>query len=206
MTHSNKKINRLTPTNEDTLGPYYPMSFCDDDSMDMTKIRSGIINEARGDKIIINGSVIDKYGALAHGALIEFWQSNADGIYRTPETERHPKIDRWFYGYNRCRTGAGDFTLKTIKPGVDETLDTPRAPNITVTIFSDGIMRVVTQLFFENDPNNEKDPLLLSIPEEQRSRLMLKQNGKFEDGSTIYEIEIKMAGDNETPFFDDLLS
>lgn len=206
MTHSNKKINRLTPTNEDTLGPYYPISFCDDDTMDMTKIRSGIINEARGEKIIIHGSIIDKYDRLANGALLEFWQPNDDGIYRTPETEAHPKIDRWFYGYNRCRTTDGNFTLKTIKPGIDKEQVTPRAPNITVTIFSDGIMRVVTQLFFENDPNNESDPLLLSVPNEMRTRLMLKQSGKNEDGLSIYEIKIKMAGDNETPFFDDLLS
>ena len=27
MTYSNKEINRLTPTNEDTVGPYYPHHF-----------------------------------------------------------------------------------------------------------------------------------------------------------------------------------
>ena len=76
-----------------------------------------------------------------------------------------------------------------------------RAPNITVTLFSDGIMRLVTQLFFADEKSNSDDPLLLSIPEELRERLMINKVAHNE-----YEIEIIMAGNNETPFFDDLLS
>ncbi len=91
----------------------------------------------------------------------------------------------------------GNFTLKTIKPGASEN----RAPNITLTIFSDAIMRVVTQLFFENEPENDNDPLLQSIPEDLRERLMIK---KLSDNE--YSIEIIMAGENETLFFDDLRS
>ena len=32
MTYSNKEINRLTPTNEDTVGPYYPPSLCENNN------------------------------------------------------------------------------------------------------------------------------------------------------------------------------
>ena len=197
MTQAEAKSNLLIATNEDTLGPYYPISLCDDDSMDLTQIRSGIIHEPEGEKIIINGLVKDINGKLANGCLLEFWQANANGIYRTPNNETHENLDPWFIGYARHRTKDGNFTLTTIKPGSCG----DRAPNITLTIFSDGIMRIVTQLFFEGEPANETDPLLLSIPEEMRSRLMIK---KIENGT--YIIEIIMAGDNETPFFDDLLS
>lgn len=197
MTQSSGNSNRLTPTNEDTLGPYYPISLCDNDSMDLTEIRTGIIHEPQGEKIIINGSIKDINGKLAHGCLLEFWQANANGIYRTPDNETHPDLDPWFNGYARHRTKDGNFSLTSIKPGACEN----RAPNITLTIFSDGIMRVVTQLFFEGDPANESDPLLLSIPKELSERLMIKSTGKNE-----YSIDIIMAGDNETPFFDDLLS
>ena len=197
MTHSNTKINRLTATNEDTLGPYYPISLCDNDSMDLTQIRTGIIHQPRGEKIIIEGCVRDINGNLANGCLLEFWQANADGIYRTPQTETDPDLDPWFIGYARHRTKDGNFSLKTVKPGPTGS----RAPNITLTIFSDGIMRVVTQLFFEGDPANADDPLLLSIDKELQSRLMMKKIG-----DNKYNIEIIMAGDNETPFFDDMLS
>ena len=67
-------------------------------------------------------------------------------------------------------------------------------------------MRVVTQLFFEGEESNESDPLLLSIDEELRDRLMIKSDGEEADGTKKYKIEIIMAGENETPFFDDLLS
>lgn len=197
MTQSSGKSNRLIATNEDTLGPYYPISLCDNDSMDLTQIRTGIIHEPLGEKITINGCVKDINGKLAHGALLEFWQANAKGIYRTPDNETHADLDPWFNGYARHRTKDGKFTLTTIKPGRAGS----RAPNITLTIFSDGIMRVVTQLFFEGDPANEADPLLLSIPQDMRERLMIKSTG-----DNTYAIEIIMAGNNETPFFDDLLS
>lgn len=197
MTHSKVKSNLLTATNEDTLGPYYPISLCDNDSMDLTHIRRGIIHQPKGEKITINGSIKDINSKLAHGCLLEFWQANAIGIYRTPDMESHPDLDPWFMGYGRHRTVDGNFTLTTIKPGASGL----RAPNITLTIFSDGIMRVVTQLFFEGDPANENDPLLLSIPKALRDRLMMKKTGE-----NAYNIEIIMAGDNETPFFDDLLS
>lgn len=197
MTHSNKKINRLTPTNEDTIGPYYPISFCDGDSIDMTTTKNGIIFEPDGEKITVTGCVRDINGNLANGVLLEFWQANAKGVYRTPDNINDPDIDPWFTGYGRYRTPDGNFILKTIKPGKCG----DRAPNITLTIFSDGIMRVVTQLFFENDPANDQDPLLQVVPEDLRERLMIKKAGKNE-----YSIEIIMAGENETPFFDDLLS
>lgn len=206
MTQSSGKSNRLIATNEDTLGPYYPISLCDNDSMDLTEIRSGIIHKPIGEKIIINGCIKDINGNLAHGCLLEFWQPNAAGVYRRPDTETHPKLDPWFTGYARHRTNDGNFTLTTIKPGVDEDLEKPRAPNITLTIFSDGIMRVVTQLFFEGEKANKSDPLLLSIDEELHDRLMIKPDGKDDSGTKKYKIEIIMAGNNETPFFDDFLS
>lgn len=197
MTHSNQKINRLTPTNEDTIGPYYPISFCDDDSIDMTTAKNGIIFKPEGDQITVNGCVKDIHGKLANGVLLEFWQANSKGVYRSPDNISNPDIDPWFTGYGRYRTMDGRFTLKTIKPGSVN----GRAPNITLTIFSDGIMRVVTQLFFDKDPANDSDPLLQSIPENLRDRLMIKKTADND-----YEIEIIMAGENETPFFDDLLS
>ncbi len=197
MTHSNKKINRLIPTNEDTIGPYYPISFCDGDSIDMATTKNGIIFKPEGEQIKVNGCVRDINGNLANGVLLEFWQANAKGVYRTPDNINDPDIDPWFTGYGRYRTMDGNFTLKTIKPGRCG----DRAPNITLTIFSDGIMRVVTQLFFENDPANDQDPLLQVVPEDLRERLMIKKTKENE-----YFIEIIMAGENETPFFDDLLS
>ena len=58
----------------------------------------------------------------------------------------------------------------------------------------------------EGEKENESDPLLLSIDEVLRDRLMIKPDGEDADGIKKYKIEIIMAGENETAFFDDLLS
>lgn len=206
MAHSNPKSNLLPVTNEDTLGPYYPIPFCDQDSLDLTCYHPGLIYKPQGEKIIIKGRLLDRHGKLANGALLEFWQANANGIYRTPDNEISDLIDPYFSGYARHRTPDGSFELITIKPGINKQDKCPRAPNITLTIFSDGIMRLVTQFFFDDEGANDQDPVLLSLPDHLRGRLMAKFDGKDNDGCKIYKIDVIMAGDNETPFFDDLLS
>jgi protocatechuate 3,4-dioxygenase alpha subunit len=206
MTYSKTKSNLLTATNEDTVGPYYPISLSNQASMDLTTTQMGIKYKAQGQKIVLKGTIIDRYDQLAHGSLLEFWQPNANGIYRTPDTETHAFLDPWFIGHTRYRTPDGRFELTTVKPGICQQMEQPRAPNITLTIFSDGIMRVVTQIFFEDESTNKDDPLLQSLPKELRSRLIAKYDGQTEDGNKTYKIDIRMSGEKETPFFDDLSS
>ena len=82
-----------------------------------------------------------------------------------------------------------------------------RAPHITVTMFSDGITRLVTQIFFDDEPEaNAQDPLLTSLPDELRERLIARRVEAPAEGPTVYEIAIVMRGPGETPFFDDLSS
>ena len=206
MTFSSQKSNLLKSTCEDTLGPYYPIPFCDDDTLDLTTSHAGLVSQVYGNRIILNGTIKDRFGNLCNGALLEFWQPNANGLYRIPENENHKLIDPWFTGYARTRTKDGSFALKTIMPGIATNGDIVRAPNVTLTIFSDGIMRIVTQIFFEGEKENKNDPLLSSLPEDLQPRLIARK--VTNNGSTIqeYSIDIIMAGENETPFFDDLLS
>lgn len=197
-----QRANALLPTNEDTCGPYFPIYFGDDSLEDLTRVHPGVAAGASGQHLILRGRVIDRHGNLANGVVMEFWQANAKGIYRTPATEGHADIDPWFFGYGRLRSRGGDYSFRTILPGL-----TPgRAPNITVTLFSDGINRLVTQLFFAGHPANDSDPLLQALEPEDHPRLMARRDGTAEDGAEIYRFDIIMAGDNETPFFDDVES
>jgi protocatechuate 3,4-dioxygenase alpha subunit len=194
--------NTLLPTNEDTSGPYFPIYFRDESLEDLTRIDHGVVAGAAGQHIILRGRVFDRHGDLAHGAILEFWQANAKGVYRTPATAGSPDIDPWFNGYGRQRTATGDYSFRTIKPGAAGN----RAPNITLTLFSDGISRIVTQVFFEGEPTNECDPLLMALEQDDQARLMARHDGRTVDGAEVYLFDIVMAGDNETPFFDDLES
>lgn len=194
--------NRLLPTNEDTCGPYFPIYFRDESLEDLTRIGPGIVADITGKQIILRGKIFDRHGDLANGAVLEFWQANARGIYRTPVTTGDPDIDPWFNGYGRLRADTGTYSFRTIMPGASS----GRAPNVTITIFSDGISRIVTQMFFPNEDENNTDPLLTVLDENDQKRLIAKHGGRAADGAEVYLFDIVMAGENETPFFDDLES
>ncbi len=196
----------LPATNEDTCGPYFPIPFCDGDRTDLVQPHLALVNRAIGRPIVLRGRFLDLYGDLATGVLVEFWQANAAGLYRTPATAGHPGIDPWFDGYARCRANDGRFELRTVMPGASVSDGAKRAPHVTLTLFSDGIARIVTQVFFAGEPGNDEDPLLLALPQPLRERLIARHDGRRSDGTEVYEIDIIMAGERETPFFDDLSS
>ena len=197
----------LPTTNEDTVGPYFPIPFTDYFADDLSIVHPGLVCKPSGQPIILKGRILDKYGNLANGVLLEFWQANSNGVYRNPNSDNNELLDPYFFGFSRIRTGDGRFKLKTIKPGPWKNNTIKRAPNITLTIFSDGLNRLVTQIFFDDEESNESDVLLMSLKNKELSqRLIAKYQGNNEDGTKIYEIDIILSGNGELPFFDDLLS
>ena len=200
--NASNRRNQLAATNEDTCGPYFPIYFEDERLADLTKLHHGLVVEPKGERIILRGRVLDRHGLLANGVVMEFWQANAKGVYRNPEHADDPHLDPWFDGFGRIRTASGAYSFKTIMPGSVA----GRAPHITITLFSDGINRIVTQVFFDEQTANEGDPLLQSLADDDVPRLIAKYDGQAADGTKVYVFDIIMAGDNETPFFDDLES
>jgi protocatechuate 3,4-dioxygenase beta subunit len=194
--------NLLKATNEDTSGPYFPIYFQDESLEDLTVLGPGIVGGPRGQHIILSGRVLDRHGDLANGVLMEFWQANSKGIYNSPTHTGHSDLDPWFNGYGRLRSASGEYKFRTIMPGASD----KRAPNITITLFSDGISRIVTQVFFEGQKANETDPLLQPLDSEDQARLIARHGGRTVDGAEVYQLDIIMAGANETPFFDDFES
>lgn len=193
--------NLLPATNEDTCGPYFPIYFADPALEDLTRFDPGVVGAAAGTAIILRGRVLDRHGELANGAVLEFWQANAKGVYRTPATDGHEDIDPWFHGYGRMRTASGAYEFRTILPGAAP----GRAPNITITIFSDGINRIVTQVFFDGQAGNDSDPVLQAVGDDA-PKLIARHDGRTASGAEVYVFDIVMAGPGETPFFDDLES
>ena len=119
-------------------------------------------------------------------------------------------------GLARLRTGdEGTVRLHTIKPGAhpaDPAAVAMRAPHLRLTIFASGIDRLVTQIFFDDEPLNGTDPLLNSIPDPVvRARLIAAYRGlsaeaRLDAGERRrreYAIDIVLRGDAEAPFFDD---
>ena len=73
---ANMQADLLLPTNEDTVGPYFPINFSDPLLEDLSQFESGITAQPQGVPIILKGRLLDRYGELANGTVVEFWQAN----------------------------------------------------------------------------------------------------------------------------------
>jgi protocatechuate 3,4-dioxygenase alpha subunit len=192
------QVNRKRQfTPQATLGPFYPGAFAlDSMPNDLSIVGATLSHRPEGQRIRLSGHFLDSNGVGVPSLIVESWQANAHGRYRHPLDESSRPLDPQFDGFARIRTlDDGSYSLATIKPGARS----PRAPHLRLTIFASGIDRIVTQIFFEDEPLNTCDPVLLCIPDVAvRSRLIAKRQG---DGE--YALDIIMRGDEETPFLDD---
>ncbi len=185
---------RLLQTPSQTVGPFFKPAL----------IRSGqeslVTASTRGERVAIEGCVIDGDGAAVSDAMIELWQANADGCYDHPEDlqERAPHSD--FHGFGRAATdGRGRFRFHTIKPGPVARSETAlQAPHIDVSIFARGLLkRLVTRIYFPDEPLNASDAVLNAVAPARRSTLVaqLERPG-------VLRFDIVLQGEHETVFFD----
>lgn len=190
---------RLTPTSDFTLGPFFPASYVDAGSNDLTQLHG---RSAQGTPIEISGRVVQEDGTPMHNLILEIWQADAQGIFHHPVDPRHANADPHFHGWGRAATNKhGEYRFRTIKPGAYATAEgVQRAPHINVLIVFSGISRQLhTVLFFEGESGNSTDPVLNAVmPAELRPRLVARREA---DG--CYRFDVRLRGEGETPFFED---
>lgn len=156
---------RATP--EVTMGPFYPALKPLDKDADLTVI-AGQKGRAAGKIVHVAGRVLNEKGEPVAGAKIEIWQANTHGRYAHPTDPNTAPLDPNFQGYAVLTTDAeGRYRFKTIKPGAYPVSPTAkRPPHIHFNVAGKND-RLVTQMFFPNEPLNEKDGIFLDL----RSRL-----------------------------------
>jgi len=78
--------------------------------------------ETKGERITIEGRVIDGSGTPVRDVLVELWQANAAGKYNHPADRQQKPVDPTFRGWGRACSDfeSGIFTFETIKPGIVE--------------------------------------------------------------------------------------
>jgi protocatechuate 3,4-dioxygenase alpha subunit len=160
----------------------------------------------RGERIAIEGRVIDGTGTPLRDVLLEIWQANADGRYDHPEDRQDKPLDPNFRGFGR--TGAdfdtGVYRFETIKPGaVQDRQGRVSAPHINVWIVARGInVGLNTRMYFSDEAAaNEKDPVLNRIELTVRRKTLIAQRSE-RDGKIVYTFDIHLQGDEETVFLD----
>jgi protocatechuate 3,4-dioxygenase alpha subunit len=159
--------------------------------------------ETHGQRIRIEGRVLDGDGAPVPDAVVEIWQANANGRYHHPADARASiALDSAFIGFGRSGTDdTGAFWFETVKPGPVPFDDERRqAPHICVMVHARGLLNhLATRLYFAGEPANEHDPILRLVPAQRRATLLARH---VNDGDApLYRFDILLQGAGETVFF-----
>jgi protocatechuate 3,4-dioxygenase alpha subunit len=160
-------------------------------------------DKTKGERITIEGRVLDGDGQPLNDAMIEIWQANADGRYDHPEDKQDKPLDPTFHGFGRCATDKdGRFSFQTIRPGaVPGPGNTLQAPHVNVTVFARGMLKqLVTRMYFENEKLNADDPILGRIVDEARRSTLVARRKNGKGGPFVFDIVLQ--GKGETVFFD----
>lgn len=156
--------------------------------------------EVKGERIEIVGRVLDADGAPVPDAMIEIWQANAAGRYRSPDDPREElELDEGFVGFGRASTGEdGAFRFLTVRPGrVPGPGNSLQAPHLAVSVFGRGLIkRLATRIYLEDGEGNADDPILALVPADRRQTLIARRQ---ETGA--YRFDIVLQGPGETVFF-----
>jgi len=159
---------------------------------------------AKGDRIRIDGRVIDGMGAPIKDVLLEVWQANANGHYAHPEGGG--EVEDGFRGWGRVISDfdTGEWSFETVKPGKTQARNVgTQAPHLNFWIVARGInIGLNTRMYFEDEVEaNNADPVLNLIEWQHRRATLIAQRSE-EDGVSVYRFDIQLQGENETVFFD----
>jgi protocatechuate 3,4-dioxygenase alpha subunit len=188
-------VSRQATTSQ-TVGPFFSIGLC-------TAIKENLAGAGTaGERVTIEGRVLDGDGIPVPDAILEIWQANSYGKYAHPEDQQDKPVEANFSGYGRIPTNdAGGFRFTTVKPGqVPDRDGKLQAPHIAVSVFARGLLRrLVTRIYFPDDPANAADFALSLVEPSRRETLIAK---KITGVSGTLKWDVVLQGSNETVFFD----
>ncbi len=185
---------RSTPSQ--TVGPYFSIGFAWMERSDLTEGTTGC------PRLNIRGRILDGDGQPVPDAVIEIWQADARGRYALPEDAAANGGAREFWGFGRVSVDEkGEFRFTTVKPGAVRGPDgTQQAPHLEVSVFMRGLLRrLITRMYFPEEPRNETDPVLGLVPAGRRCTLVA-QSVPAEPETLDWDVHLQ--GDQETVFFE----
>jgi protocatechuate 3,4-dioxygenase beta subunit len=160
-----------------------------------------------GQRICVSGRVTDSDGRAVPDALIEIWQANAAGRYVDFRDHSLAPMDPNFTGAGRCLTDdEGRYRFITIKPGCypwGNHHNAWRPAHIHFSLFGRAFAtRLVTQMYFPDDPLFDRDPIFHSVRDPaSRERLI----SRFDWDTTVpeqmlgFRFDIVLRGAVATP-------
>jgi len=164
--------------------------------------------EPIGERIVVAGRVLDEDGRGLPNTLVEVWQANAAGRYRHSRDNHRAPVDPNFLGAGRAITDReGNYRFVTIRPGAYPWRNHDNAwrpAHIHFSLFGSAfISRLITQMYFPNDPLIPHDPVLHAIPDQDaRDRLVSSFDLALTEPEWAlgYRFDIVLRGRCATPF------
>jgi protocatechuate 3,4-dioxygenase, beta subunit len=161
-----------------------------------------------GEKIVVTGRVTDEDGKPVRDSLVEVWQCNSAGRYFHSRDQHDAPLDPNFHGHGKFMTDAdGRYRFVSIKPGPYPWGNHPKAwrpAHIHFSLFGNVLaQRLVTQMYFANDPLFAFDPIFQSVPDvAARERLCahLSMDETVGEEMLGYVFDIVLRGRDATPF------
>lgn len=200
-------LTYLKETPSQTAGPYVHIGLAPRaagfDIFETELGRDIIGPNASGERIRIDGTVLDGMGEPLKDVLLEVWQANAAGYYPHPADRNADQVESGFRGWGRVIPDfqTGMWSFETVKPGpVMGRNGQTMAPHISVWIVSRGInIGLNTRLYFGDEAEaNGADPVLGMIEQASRRATLIAER----TSPGAYRFDIRLQGAGETVFFD----
>ena len=204
LRHPQQPAVIVPQTQSEVTGPVYRESRIGPLAADLTRQGAG---EPLGERIVVEGRILDEDGRGLPQALVEVWQANAAGRYAHPADAHDAPLDPNFTGAGRLLTDAqGRYRLVTIKPGAYPWQNHPNAwrpAHIHFSVLGPSFLtRLVTQMYFPGDPLLPIDPIFNSIPDTgARQRLIATFDLALTRPAWAlgYRFDIVLRGSEATP-------
>jgi len=196
-------LHLIPQSARDSFVPVVPANFATSlDEWDLTRI-SADRPRAMGEAIEVTGTLRSASGRAIPGALIEIWNANHFGRYRHVEDRSDLKLDPDFLGTGRVRTDdAGNYRFWTISPGAylaRPDIGRWRPKHIHLSV-SGGSARMITQMYFPDEPNNAGDPMAILMGKDFERNIGKPFETPDKDVDQGFRFDITIAGRNATYF------
>lgn len=190
----------LYATASQTVGPYLHIG------LDWLNRDTLYDDAVPGERITLEGCMVDGDGAPVIDGMIEIWQADPQGVYPHPEGHAGKAPLPGFSGFGRMPTdAAGRYRFCTLKPGpVAAPGGGLQAPHIVMSVFARGVLkRMATRVYFPDEPGNADDPVLQCVPAARRATLVATRHAQ-QPGVLQFNVVLQGThlGQGETVFFD----
>jgi protocatechuate 3,4-dioxygenase, beta subunit len=204
LRHPKQPLVVLAPSLTERTGPVFGHDAIGPLDHDLTRQHAA---EPAGQRIVVEGRVLDEDGRPVPHTLIEVWQANAAGRYAHKVDQWRAPLDPNFSGGGRALTDAdGRHRFVSIRPGAypwGNHDNAWRPAHIHFSLFGQAFLtRLVTQMYFPDDPLLALDPIYNSVPDAAARRHMI---ASFDLALTEpafalgYRFDLVLRGPGQTP-------